>query len=501
MDLSVLLPPTIILISALASLAIFFIGDDRDRLRTALYLGAEVLKLGLVLAMLWGIYLGESYEIRVPVLPGIDFLLRADALSMLFLVLSAGLWLVTTLYSIGYLRDAPHRSRFYAFFGLSVSATAGIALAGNLFTLFIFYEILTLATYPLVVHRETREAMRIGRMYLIYTLAGGVAVLAGAIALQIITGSTEFVTGGALSGDEASPAVLIAIFAFLVLGFGVKNAFVPLHSWLPAAMIAPTPVSALLHGVAVVKAGAFGIVRVVYDIFGIELSAALGVTLPLALLASFTIVYGSVKALFEDELKKRLAYSTVSQVSYIVLGVSLVGFLSSMGGIVHLVHQGVMKVTLFFCAGVISETLGIKHISKMGGVGRRLPWTMTAFTVGSLGMMGLPPMAGFISKWYLGTGALEAGQGWAVAVLVASTLLNTAYFLPVIYVAFFGKPDKEKWEEKRPPSRFEADWLLLFPTLIVAAFVILVGILAGLWISPLGWAEFIAAQEWGYELD
>jgi multicomponent Na+:H+ antiporter subunit D len=343
--------------------------------------------------------------------------------------------------------------------------------------------------------------MKVGRQYLIYTLSGGVAVLAGAVGLQLIAGSTEFAVGGALSGDEAGAGLLIAIFAILVLGFGVKNAFVPLHSWLPAAMIAPTPVSALLHGVAVVKAGAFGIVRVVYEVFGIELASELGVTLPLALLASFTIIYGSVKALFQDELKKRLAYSTVSQVSYIVLGVSLVGFLSSTGGIVHLVHQGVMKVTLFFCAGIIAETLGIKHVSKMGGVGRRLPWTMGAFAVGSLGMMGLPPLAGFISKWYMGIGAVEAGQGWAVAVLVASTVLNTAYFLPVIYISFFGKADKEAWKELRPNTRFETDWLLLFPTLAVATLVLLVGVFAGLGISPLGWAELIASQEWEYGND
>lgn len=496
MSWSEALPILVIASSALVSFVIFFLDDSRNRMRTTLYLGGEVVKLALVLVMLWGIYFQQSYEVRIPILPGIDFLLQANELSMLFLVLSAGLWLVTTVYSIGYLRDKPHRSRFFGFFGFSVSATAGIALSGNLFTFFIFYELLTLATYPLVVHRDTPEAMRVGRMYLVYTLGGGVVLLAGIVALQLVAGSVEFAAGGSLTGDEASGLVLISIFVLLVAGFGVKNAFVPLHSWLPAAMVAPTPVSALLHGVAVVKAGAFGIVRVVQEVYGIELSQELGVLLPLTIIASITIVYGSIMAMTQDELKKRLAYSTVSQVSYIALGVSLFSILGSVGGVVHLVHQGVMKVTLFLCAGAIAETLHIKHISKMGGVGRRMPWTMGAFALASLGMIGLPPMAGFISKWHIGLGALDAGQPWVIAVLVTSTVLNAIYFLPVIYTAFFGKQTAEI-PEKEAGARFETDWLMLLPILAVASFSLLVGVFAGLGVSPLGWAELIADREWG----
>ncbi len=497
MSLPEFLPLLVILVSALTSLVIFFLSAKQDRLRTTLYLGGEVAKLALVLVMLRGIYLGESYETRIPLLPGIDFLLRANALAMLFLTLSAGLWLLTTLYSIGYLRDDPHRGRFYGFFGLCVTATAGIALAGNLFTFFIFYEMLTLATYPLVVHRDNPEAMGAGRKYLVYTLLGGQVLLAGIVALQVVMGPVEFTPGGALSGTEASAGVLVLIFAFMIAGLGVKTALVPLHSWLPAAMVAPTPVSALLHGVAVVKAGAFGIMRVVYEVFGIELTAQLGVAIPLAAVASFTIIYGSLKALVQDELKKLLAYSTVSQVSYIVLGTSLPGFLDTVGGTVHLVHQGIMKVTLFFCAGVVSETLGIYYVSKMGGVARRMPWTMAAFSLAAFGIIGLPPLAGFVSKWYLGVGAIEVGQPWVVAVLVASTVLNASYFLPVIYTAYFGDPPEE-WTEKRPPGRFEADWLLLFPTLAIASFVLLVGIFASVEISPLEWARLVASREWGY---
>ncbi|HSK86311.1 MAG TPA: proton-conducting transporter membrane subunit [Rubrobacter sp.] len=500
MSCCALLPVLVILSSALASSLIFFLKDKWGRLRTGVYLGGAVVKLLLVLAMLRGIYAGESYETRIPLLPGVDFLLRANALSMLFLTLSTGLWLLTTLYAIGYLRDAPHRSRFYGFFGLSVSSTAGIALAGNPLTFFIFYEMLTLATYPLVVHRETPEAMAAGRTYLAYTLVGGVVLLAGVVGLQAVVGPVEFTAGGALEGVEAGRGALIVVFTLLIAGLGVKTALVPLHGWLPVAMVAPTPVSALLHGVAVVKAGAFGVVRVVYEVFGIEFSRELGVTLPLALVAALTIVYGSVRALSQDELKKLLAYSTVSQVSYIVLGVALAGPLDTVGGIVHLVHQGIMKVTLFFCAGVVAETLGIYRISEMGGIAWRLPWTMVAFTVAAFGMMGLPPMAGFISKWYLGVGAVEAGQPWAVAVLVTSTVLNAAYFLPVIHAAWYKKPP-EQWKEKRPPTRFETDWLLLFPTLALALFVPAVGLLAGLELSPLAWAKLIASREWGYEIE
>jgi multicomponent Na+:H+ antiporter subunit D len=501
--LSGLLPVAIILSSAVASTAIFFIRDERSGLRLTLYIGGEVVKLMLVVGLLVGVYLGEEYELRFPLLPQADFVLRADPLAMLFLVLSAGLWLLTTLYSVGYLRGKPRQSRFFGFFGLSVSATAGIALSGNLITLFVFYELLTLATYPLVVHTRTAEAVAVGRRYLMYTLGGGVVLLAGIVALQVLAGELQFAVGGAIPSSlvDESPWALRAIFFLLIAGFGVKTALVPLHSWLPQAMVAPTPVSALLHGVAVVKAGAFGIVRVVYEVFGITETIELGLTLPLSVAASITIVYASARALTQDDLKRRLAFSTVSQVSYIVLGVSIVGFLGTVGGMSHLVHQGIMKVTLFFCAGILAETLGIYKVSQMRGVGRRLPWTMTAFAVASLGMIGLPPMAGFISKWYMGLGAADSGQYWVIAVLLTSTLLNAGYFLPVLYNAFFAEPEPEaqqSWKERKG-GRLEADGLMLVSTIIVAAVVLAAGILAGTEVSPLGWARLIAAGEWGYD--
>lgn len=489
--------PVLVLLSSLGpGLIIFFLGEEQSRARTTLNLAGAVVKIVLVGIMLWGVYHERTYETRLPLLPGLDLILRADPLAMLLATLSAGLWLVTTIFAVGYLEGSPHRSRFFGFFSLCVTATMGIALAHDLLTFFVFYELLTLTTYPLVIHRGTPQALRAGRTYLVYTLAGSAVLLLGIVWLHHVAGPVSFTQGGALAHlGQGAHRTLIVIFALLVAGVGVKAALVPLHGWLPVAMVAPAPVSALLHAVAVVKAGAFGIVRVVYEVFGIRLATDLGVTTPLALLAALTIVYGSLRALVQDDLKRRLAYSTVSQVSYIALGVATPGPISSIGGIVHLVHQGIMKITLFFCAGNLAETLGIHRISEMDGVGRRMPWTMAAFTVAALGMIGVPPMAGFISKWHLGVGAVEADQGWVVAVLAASSALNAAYFLPIVYTAWFKRPQSE-WKEEHSGGRFEADWRLLLPSLVTAALVIATGLFAGTVLSPLTWAKLIAAQEY-----
>ncbi len=414
--------------SLLPGLVIFLLHEQSHRLRTALNLFGAVLKLVLVTVLIWGVFHERVFETRWTLMPGLDLVLHADALSVLFVSLSTLLWLVTTIYAIGYLEDSPHRSRFFGFFSLCVTATVGLALAGNLFTFVIFYELLTLATYPLVAHKGTPQAVRGARIYLAYTLGGGVLLLIGAVWLRTLAGPLEFVQGGILSElPQLDPWALRSIFVLLIIGLGVKAALVPLHGWLPQAMVAPAPVSALLHAVAVVKAGAFGIVRVVYDVFGIEFTASLGLLPLLGGLAAITIVYGSMKALTQDHLKKRLAYSTVSQVSYIALGAAILGPLATIGGVVHLVHQGIMKITLFFAAGNYAETLGINRVSQMNGVGKRMPGTTLAFTIGALGMIGIPPVAGFVSKWYLGQGAVEAGvAAWVLPVLIASSLLNAA---------------------------------------------------------------------------
>ena len=489
--------PWLVLASSLVTgLLIFALAEARQRLRSSLNLAGALLKLGLVGFMLWGVYTGHEFESRYTLMPGIDFVLRADALAMLLVTLSALLWLFTTIYAIGYLEGSPHRSRFFGFFSLCVTATMGLALAGNLFTFFLFYELLTLSTYPLVVHRGTAQALRAGKLYLGYTLAGGAVLLVGIIWLHGLAGNVEFTHGGALAElDPALHGELVFIFILLIAGLGVKAALVPLHGWLPVAMVAPAPVSALLHAVAVVKAGAFGIVRVVYEVYGIEFAADLELLLPLAVVASVTILYGSLRALAQNDLKKRLAYSTVSQVSYIVLGTSLFGPLGTIGGLVHLVHQGIMKITLFFCAGNLAETLHIHRVSEMNGVGRRMPWTMAAFTIAAFGMIGIPPMAGFISKWYLGLGALNAGMDWVLLVLVASTLLNAAYFLPILHAAWF-RPQQGDWPRESPRGRLETSAWLLLPPLVTAALTLAAGLFAATTVSPLEWAQLITLREY-----
>ncbi len=490
--------PLILGSSLIPAVLIFCLAEDNSRLRTVLNLAGAVAKMLLVGVMIWGVFNEQIYETRWTFAPGMDLVLHADALSVLFVTLSTVLWLLTTVYAIGYLKKTAHRSRFFGFFCLCVTATVGLALAGNLFTFVVFYELLTLATYPLVAHKGTAEAIRGARIYLAYTLSGGLLLLVGAVWLRAIAGPLEFSQGGILGSIAGlDPDTLSWIFLLLIAGLGVKAALFPLHGWLPQAMVAPAPVSALLHAVAVVKAGAFGIVRVVYDVYGVEFAADLGVLLPLGVIAAVTIIYGSIKALGQDNLKKRLAYSTISQVSYIALGTAILGPSATVGGLVHLVHQGLMKITLFFAAGNYAETLGVHHISAMDGVGRRMPGTTLAFTIGALGMIGIPPVAGFISKWYLGIGAAEAGAlFWVMPVLLASSVLNAGYFLPILYRAWF-KPASADWASEEPHrGRFETQGMLLWPPVITAGLALMTGLFAGAPFSPLEWVQLIAVREY-----
>ncbi len=492
------LPGLIVLTSLLPGVLIFFLREESHRLRTALNLIGALTKFVLVGVMIWGVFHAHVYESRWSLAPGLDLVLHADALSVLFVTLSTVLWLVTTVYAIGYLEASPHRSRFFGFFSLCVTATVGLALAGNLFTFVIFYEALTLATYPLVAHRGTPDSIRGARIYLQYTLSGGVLLLLGVIWLQVLAGPVAFVQGGILDTLSIDTHYQLRwIFVLLIVGLGVKAAIVPLHGWLPQAMVAPAPVSALLHAVAVVKAGAFGIVRVVYDVYGVEFAHELGLLTALGIAAAVTILYGSVKALSQDNLKKRWAYSTVSQVSYIALGTAILGPIATIGGVVHLVHQGVMKITLFFAAGNYAETLGVHKVSEMEGIGKRMPATTLAFTIGALGMIGVPPVAGFVSKWYLGLGAVEAGSaGWVLPVLVASSLLNAAYFLPILYRAWFKEPEGDWPAEHIPARRIETHGALLWPPVVTAILALAAGLFAAAPYSPLEWAELIAEREY-----
>ena len=484
--------------SLLPGLVIFALPESWIGLRSTLNLFGAIAKIGLVFVLLAGVYAGESYAVRFMVLPGLDLAFKADALGLLFITLSAILWLFTTLYAIGYLEGAPHRSRFFGFFSLCVTATMGIAMAANLFTFFVFYELLTLSTFPLVVHRGTDKAMKGGTIYLAYTLIGGTALLAGIVWLHHLLGHTEFAHTGIASvlGPEYAGQLKI-IFLLLIAGVGVKAAIVPLHGWLPQAMVAPAPVSALLHAVAVVKAGAFGIVRIVYEVYGIEFAQSLNLLYPLAIFAAVTIVWGSFRALFQDDLKKRLAFSTVSQVSYIALGVTLFGPAGTIGGLVHLVHQGIMKITLFFCAGNYAETLGIHKVSEMDGSGRRMPLTTIAFSVGALGMIGAPLTAGAVTKAWLMDGATAADMEWAIWVLWTSSLLNAAYFLPILWRAWF-RPVPAAWPEEHIARRGwrETALLLLLPPLVTAAATLAAGVFDDAEMTPLAWVKLIAEREY-----
>jgi NADH-quinone oxidoreductase subunit L/multicomponent Na+:H+ antiporter subunit D len=364
---------------------------------------------------------------------------------LLFALLASFLWIPTSLYSIGYMRglDEENQTRYFAAFAGSLSATMGIAFASNLVVLFVFYELLTVATYPLVAHDEDDEARAAGRKYLTYTFGGGVAVLAGTVLVYIAAGTVGFSAGG-IEGLTTETSTNVARLAFLLLagGFSVKAAVMPLHSWLPDAMVAPTPVSGLLHAVAVVKSGAFGVARVVLDVFGPDAVAEIGTGVPLAALAAFTFIVASIIALRKDNLKRRLAYSTIAQLSYIVMGLALLTPTALVGGLLHIPAHAFMKLTLFFCAGAIHVETHTDDISKMAGIGKRMPLTMAAFGVASLGMAGIPLLAGFVSKWYLLVGSFDAGNAVFAFALLLSGVLNIAYFWPIVYQAFFETRDE-----------------------------------------------------------
>ena len=359
--------------------------------------------------------------------------------------------IATSFYSIGYMRSTKEHSqtRYYACFAVSLSMTIGVAFSANLFTMFLFYEGLTLITYPLVAHKETPEAKKGARKYVIYLLGAAKAfIVAGIILTYNLAGTLEFSKSGIFPTlvQSAHPNLLYLIFILFLFGFA-KCAIMPFHSWLPAAMVAPTPVSALLHAVAVVKTGVFTVLRVVLFIFGADLMMEIGVDVFAITFASLTIIIASLMALSRDNLKARLAFSTISQLSYIILGAVLLTPSAMIGGIIHITNHAFSKITLFFCAGSIYVSTHKTEVSQLNGIGKKMPWTMAAFFVGSLGMIGIPPSGGFISKWYLVVGSVQAQEMVFLVVLLVSAVLNAAYFLPVSYIAFFEKerddPDME----------------------------------------------------------
>jgi multicomponent Na+:H+ antiporter subunit D len=442
--------PVLAVSVSLVLILLILANRKRPNLREGSTFLAAIIKLGIVASMIPAV-LGSKELVYnlIDVLPGIGIAFRVDSLGLLFALVSSSLWIVTSAYSIGYMRGLKEHSqtRYFCFFALALSATVGVAFSANLLTLYLFYEMLSFATYPLVTHHQDMESRSSGRKYLLYIVGTSVGLVLPAMLISYsLTGTLEFGKQGFMAG-AGSKSLMTILLVMMVLGFA-KAAIMPLHSWLPAAMVAPTPVSALLHAVAVVKVGAFSVVRVITGVFGTDMLLSLHLGTLVCYLAAFTIIVASLIALSQDGLKRRLAFSTIGQLSYIVLGVALLSPKGMIGGMLHIAMHAFGKITLFFCAGAIFVATGKKNISEMVGIGKRMPVTMIAFFIGSLSVIGLPPCGGFISKWNLVLGTLEADQMGMLFVLLGSSMLNAAYFFPIVYKAFFCTPEEAMFENK-----------------------------------------------------
>jgi len=444
--------------------------------REASSLVAAVALLAITVSLLPEVNGGRKLVYTIfPLLPGLSISLRADSLSMLFAVTASALWVVTVFYSAGYMRGLQEhaQTRFNVCFALALFGAIGCAFADNLLTLYLFYEVVSITTYPLVAHHQDEEGYTGGKKYLTYlTLTAKGLVLPAMAVIYALTGTLDFadnIRPGILPADT-SRLVFSLLYGACLLGFA-KNGVMPLHHWLPGAMVAPTPVSALLHAVAVVKAGVFSTVRVMLYVFGTDRMEAFGLGWPTAYFVSFTIIAASVIALSQDNLKLRLAYSTVSQLSYVILGVALLTPAGIEGGLVHIANHAFSKITLFFCAGAIYVATHKKNISEMSGLGRAMPVTFGAFGLAALSMIGAPPVAGFVTKWNLLLGAWDAKSVGIIVVLLASTLLNAAYFVPVVYRAFFC----EAPVTEQHTHHGEAHWAMVVPLAITAVVSVVIG--------------------------
>jgi len=501
MDTIAWILPVIVLIPFAASGIIIFLDRYPDA-REGVSLLAAVLTFCFCLAILPSAFAADPLRTQaLAVLPGLSIDLSADALGLLFACLSSCLWVITTVYSIGYMRGRSEhaQTRYYACFAITIGAVMGVAYSTNLFSLFIFYEILAIAAYPLVVHTETSEALSAGQKYLIYTQGGGVAILAGMMTLLGMGSSLDLVAGGNPGVGVLAPEFARLAFLLLFIGFGVKAAIVPLHGWLPTAMIAPTPVSGLLHAVAVVNTGVFGLMRLILYVYGPDLMVSLGLREWVIAAAVITIITGCLFALKQDDFKLRLAYSTVSQLSYMILGTAILlpaattgvpdswRMAAVIGATYAFTAHALGKLCMFFVAGAVAVETGKTKISELDGIGKKMPFEFAAFTLATLSMAGLPPMAGFIAKWYLsvGIGSGYSGEWWMLLVLVAASALNLAYFLPVIIRAFFS--------EGAADTSGTVRWTLRAPVLLTAAGAVLLGFWTTYPASPFGLCVQVAS--------
>lgn len=472
METIISIRPLIAVLASLLVIPLIMASSRSPNVREAWTFAAAAVKFLIILSMLPLVLGGVQLEYTIArVLPGYEIQLRVDALGMLFGLVSSSLWIVTSLYSVGYMRGLKEhaQTRYYCFFALSLSATVGVAFSANLLTMYLFYEILSLSTYPLVTHHQDSEARSSGRKYLFFILGTSIGmVLPAMIFIAYNMGTLDFASQGIVT-DRIGPQATTILLLFFVFGFA-KAAVMPFHAWLPAAMVAPTPVSALLHAVAVVKVGVFCIIRMITGIFGTGLLTTMDLSTVVCTIAAFTILASSLIALSQDGLKRILAFSTIGQLSYIVLGVALLSKSGMVGGMLHIAMHAFGKITLFFCAGAIFVATGVKNVSQMVGIGKRMPLTMTAFFIGALSVIGLPPCGGFISKWHLAIGTVEARQFVMLAVLLVSSLLNAAYFLPVVYRAFFCSPEESMFDG---PMHEAPTWCLLPPLLTAGLSIVL----------------------------
>ncbi|MBP1926005.1 multicomponent Na+:H+ antiporter subunit D [Sedimentibacter acidaminivorans] len=401
----------------------------------------------------------------------LDIYFKVDKLSVFFSLLVSVLWLFTSIYAMEYMKHEGKEKRFFAYFILTLGVTLGIAFAGNLITLYLFYELLTLTTFPLVIHSGSKEALKSGMKYLIYSFTGATVALLGMLILFSLTNNLTFVPGGVINANLLDNKTLyFIIYVSMFIGFGVKAALVPFHSWLPAAMVAPTPVSSLLHAVAVVKSGIFAITRVTFYIFGANAVRFTGANKYLIILVIISILMGSFLALHQENLKKRLAYSTISQLGYILLGILLLNKNAFIGAMMHLLNHAVIKITLFFCVGAIMYTTGKTKISEINGIGKSMNITMFCFTISSISLIGIPPTNGFISKWLLAEGSLVEGKIGFPVILLLSALLTAMYLFPISIAAFFTKDESNVLEKKKAPIK------MLIPIVCITVITVFLGL-------------------------
>lgn len=476
--------PLAILAPLLGSGLVMAMGK-KPNLREACSFIAALTMFGIIAWMLPDVRDGHVLKYTLfELLPGLSLTLRADAMSLLFAGAASFLWILAVFYSAGYMRGhhEPNQTRFNTCFALALFGAIGCAFSDNLLTMYFFYEVVSIVTYPLVAHHQDKEGYEGAKKYLVYLATTAKAlVLPALVVIYCICGTLDFPTNvhtgiaGLANGEQW---LVTAAYVACILGFA-KNGVMPFHSWLPSAMVAPTPVSALLHAVAVVKVGVFSTTRTMLYGFGVDTMHNFHLGIPTAYFVGFTIIAASVIALSKDNLKARLAYSTVSQLSYIILGVALLTPTGVEGGLFHIAAHAFAKITLFFCAGAIYVTAHKKDISEMSGLGRVMPFTFGAFALASLSMIGVPGSGGFISKIYLLVGAMDAGQIGILVILIASTILNAAYFTPVVTTAFFGKlshHDEHHLHGEAHPS-------MLIPLCITAIISVLIGFFPDLFLN------------------